>query len=417
MVGGGIFAVLGLATVMAGGATPLAFVIAGAVALLTAYSYARLSVAYPDDGGTIIFIDKAFRVDWWTGSVNNLLWIGYIVTLSLYAVAFGNYAVTFLPDHLHTALATRLLIATGIIVPTLINLLSAAFVSRAESWIVGIKLVILVLVIVFGLGSVDGARLEPATWEPLVQVAGAGMIIFVAYEGFELIANAAGNVRDPGTTLPRAYYLSVGLVIALYALIAVVVVGSLTPDQIKSAEDFALAAAARPSLGQVGFTLVGIAAVLATLSAINSTLYGAARLSYSIATEGELPREFERKVWNQPVGLLITAGSALLLAILANLSSISTMASACFLIIFAAVNLANWRTAREIGSNRAIALAGFLACCAALAALLIHTVQQQPSRIWALVAMVGLAFAIEGAYVTFLSDADRKVRVKARANN
>jgi hypothetical protein len=240
------------------------------------------------------------------------------------------------------------------------------------------------------------------------------MIIFVAYEGFELIANAAANVRDPGTTLPRAYYLSVGLVIALYALIAVVVVGSLTPDQIKSAEDFALAAAARPSLGQVGFTLVGIAAVLATLSAINSTLYGAARLSYSIATEGELPREFERKVWNQPVGLLITASAALLLATLANLSSISTMASACFLIIFAAVNLANWRTAREIGSNRAIALAGFLACIAALVALLLHTLQQSPAHLWALVGMVALALAIEGAYVLFLREEGRAGRLRTK---
>ena len=91
MVGGGIFAVLGLAAVTARGATPVAFLVAGIVALLTAYSYAKLSVAYPDNGGTIIFIDKAFGVDWFTGTTNMLLWLGYIVTLSLYAVASYNF--------------------------------------------------------------------------------------------------------------------------------------------------------------------------------------------------------------------------------------------------------------------------------------------------------------------------------------
>src|SRR5660398_207925 len=89
MVGGGIFAVLGLAVELSGGATPVAFLIAGIVALLTSYSYAKLSGAYPSKGGTVILIDKAFGIDFFTGSANNLLWVGYIVTLAWYANAFG----------------------------------------------------------------------------------------------------------------------------------------------------------------------------------------------------------------------------------------------------------------------------------------------------------------------------------------
>jgi amino acid transporter len=96
MVDGGIFVVLGLAVELAGGAVPLSFIIAGIVALLTAYSYAKLSVSYPSKGGTVVFLDRAFGVDFFTGSANNLLWVGYIVTLALYAVAFGNYATTFI---------------------------------------------------------------------------------------------------------------------------------------------------------------------------------------------------------------------------------------------------------------------------------------------------------------------------------
>lgn len=409
MVGGGIFAVLGLAVILAGGATWLSFAIAGLVALLTAYSYAKLSVAYPSQGGTIVFLDKAFGIDLFTGTMNNLLWIGYVVTLALYAVAFGNYASTFLPKAQQGEITLRVLISLGIILPTIVNFLGAEVISKAETYIVGFKIAILVLVIALGFGSVDTARLESSTWEPLLQIVSAGMIIFVAYEGFELIANTATDVRNYKVSLPRAYYISVIFVIILYALIAIVVVGSLDASAIASAQDFALAEAAKPSLGQLGFTIVGIAAVLATLSAINSTLYGSARLSYTIASEGELPKLLEKKIWNQPIGLLITAGLALALANLGDLSSISTMGSAGFLIIFAMVNLANFAKSKEINSNRVIAGLGVLACVFALLALILHTLTNAPSQIFVLIGMIALAFVIEGAYRVFQSGKTRKL--------
>jgi amino acid transporter len=412
MVGGGIFAVLGLAAVLAGGATPVAFIVAGCVALLTAYSYAKLSVAYPNNGGTIIFIDKAFGVDWFTGTTNMLLWLGYIVTLSLYAVAFGNYATTFLPQHLQTAVMSHVLITAGIVLPTALNLLSAAVVSKTEMYIVILKITILTLIVGLGFSAIEPQRIQPSGWPSALSIVGAGMIIFVAYEGFELIANTAASVREYRKTLPRAYYFTVLFVILLYVLIALVVVGSLTPDKIAVTQDFALAEAARPSLGQLGFTLVGITAVLATLSAINSTLYGAARLSYSIATEGELPRNFERKVWNQPVGLLITSGAALALSNIADLSSISMMASASFLIIFALVNLSNLVHWKEAKSNRLIALWGVLFCAVALLALMRHVVQSNPSQLWVLAGLIGLSGALEGMYILFLKEEGQKERIR-----
>ena len=98
MVGGGIFAVLGLAVQLAHGGTAVAFALAGVVALLTAYSYAKLSVAYPSRGGTVTFLDRAFGAGMFTGSLNLLLWLSYVVMLSLYALAFGSYGATFLPE-------------------------------------------------------------------------------------------------------------------------------------------------------------------------------------------------------------------------------------------------------------------------------------------------------------------------------
>ncbi len=98
---GGIFAVLGLAVQLAHGGTPVAFAIAGAVALLTAYSSAKLSVTYPSRGGTVTFLDRAFGAGLFTDSLNVLLWLSYVVMLSLYALAFGSYGATVLPESWH----------------------------------------------------------------------------------------------------------------------------------------------------------------------------------------------------------------------------------------------------------------------------------------------------------------------------
>ena len=147
----------------------------------------------------------------------------------------------------------------------------------------------------------------------------------LAYEGFELIANSAQDVRNPAKTLPRAFYTSVGFVLVLYVLIAVVTVGTLPVDKIIDAKDYALAEAARPFLGQTGFLLIAVAAMLSTASAINATLYGTARLSYIIAKDGELPEVLEKKVWNEPIeGLLLTSGLTLIIANTVNLSSMSS---------------------------------------------------------------------------------------------
>jgi len=399
MVGGGIFAVLGLAATLAGGATPVAFLVAGVVALLTAYSYAKLTVAYPSDGGTIVFIDRAFGVDLCTGGVNNLLWLSYIVTLSLYAVAFANYTATFFPNQ-QGPVFHHTLISVGILFPMVLNLASPALVSKTETAVVVIKIGILLVVVAFGVGSIDMSRLAPAEWESPIAIVGGGMLIFVAYEGFELIANTAPNVDNAEKVLPRAYYASVGFVIVLYIVIAAVTVGTLDAQQIQSASDFALAEATQSTLGKLGFTLVAVSAVLATFSAINATLYGSARLASSIAAEGEAPRFLERRIWNRPVpGLVLTAGLALLLANLADLAAISSMGSAGFLVIFAVVNAANFVRHKEAKSSRIIAGLGVAACAGALIALIGHTAQSDPQQLWVLAGLVTLGFVVEALYI------------------
>ncbi len=395
MVGGGIFAVLGVVAQAAGGGAPASFLVAGAVAFLTSISYAHLAVAYPSRGGTVVFVDRVFGVGTITGALNNLLWFSYLVALALYATAFGNYAATFFyGDSAPPWWALRILVSLAILVPTALNLLSASTVARAETAIVGIKLAMLALVGTVGFGSVSGARVAPAAWPSAGSVAGAGMLIFVAYEGFELIANSAEDIRRPRWTLPRAFYFSVLLVMVLYVVIALITVGSLSAEQIAKSADFALAEAARPTLGQTGFVIVAGSAVLATLSAINATIYGAARLSYSIASEGELPEMLEEKVWSEPAGLLLTSGAALVLANTLDLTSISAMASAGFLIVFGAVNAAAWQEAGS-ATRRWLAGGGVAGCGVALVVLLADATTRRPLSVVVLVVVVVLALAGE----------------------
>ena len=410
MVGGGIFAVLGLSVDLTHGAAPLAFLLAGSVALVTAYSYTRLSVALPSQGGTAAFLDHAFGPGLLTGSINILLWISYIVMLSLYAYAFGSYGASLFPQQSHE-FWKHLLIISAILGITGLNLLSAKLIGEAEDWIVLIKLLILMLFIAVGIWGIDGARLSPANWPDGIHIVAGGMIIFLAYEGFELIANSAQDVRAPARTLPRAYYTAVGFVILLYVLIAMVTVGTLPAEKIAAARDYALAEAARPFLGQGGFLLIAIAALLSTASAINATLYGSARLSYVIAKDGELPAVLEKKLWREPIeGLLITSLATLVIANLFDISSMSTMGSAGFLLIFAAVNAANAKLAPSTGSRRWISLLGVMLCLGALTSLLWQSYQDSPVQWLIPFAMLGLAFSIELSFRVF---SNRVIRLAA----
>jgi amino acid transporter len=398
MVGGGIFAVLGLAVQLAHGGTPVAFALAGVVALLTTYSYAKLSVAYPSRGGTVTFLNKVFGAGQFTGTLNVLLWLSYIVMLSLYAFAFGSYGATFFPSGWQ-ALAKHGLISLIVVAIAGLNLLSAQAIGRAEKWIVAVKVVILLVFVGVGFAGINTAQIALVSWSPPLQLVAGGMIIFVAYEGFELIANTAQDVRDVARTLPRAYYTAVGFVIALYVLVSLVTVGHLAVDKIVAAKDYALAEAAKPFLGHAGFTMIAIAAMLSTASAINATLYGTARLSHGIAQAGELPIWLESKLWGQPIwGLLISAGLTLIVANAFDLTSIATLGSAGFLLIFAAVNVANAHNAAQTKSRGGISAIGAAACLAALAALIWQTSQTAPMKLWVLAVMVALAMVIESGY-------------------
>lgn len=401
MVGGAIFAVLGLSVQLAGGAVPIAFLVGGLVAFVTSYSYSKLSVAFPNEGGTVEFLNQAFGRGIFSGGLNTLLCLSYVVVLSLYAYAFGGYGASFFPAPEHEM--WKHLLITGILIAlTTLNFLSAEAALKSENLINALKLVILCIFIVGGFwAGIVWERMDVARWVPALEIVAGGMIIFVNYEGFELIANAARDVKNRERNLPLAYYSGVLLVIVLYCAIAVVSVGHLTPDVLESARDYALGAAARSFMGPVGFTMIAVAALLATASAINATFYCTSRITFTAAEENEMPQFLEDMVWGKPVaGLLIVSVTTLIIANFFDLRSISTMASSGFLLIFAAVNLANVRLAQETKSRKWLSALGLFMCLGAFLVICVQVFLNLATRnqLWVLAAMLVLSFGSEVLY-------------------
>lgn len=403
MVGGGIFAVLGLAVSLAKGGTPIAFLFAGIIAFLTSYSYAKLSLKYPENGGTVDYINQQFGETVFAGGINNLLWLSYIVMLALYASAFGSYGAELIHLSDDKNIDIHIFQSIILIIALLINYLSVKLVGNIESVSVIIKLTILIGFVVLGIYGLKEnpenlVQLSVANWESPIHLLAGGMVIFVAYEGFELIANSVSDLENRETNTSKAYYRSVGFVIVLYILIAIVTVGSLPFNEIASAQDYVLAKAAQPMLGKIGFTVITITALISTFSAINATVLGSGRVNYDIAETNELPKYFTHQFHGKPIGFLITAILSLLLVNLFNLESISTAGSAGFLLIFAMVNFVGYKKYSELNSRKNIHFIAFLLCMLAFVVLLIQQFLTNRSGVIIALCIIGFSFILEKIY-------------------
>lgn len=408
MVGGGIFAVLGLAVSLAKGGTPIAFLFAGVIALLTAYSYAKLSKKYPQDGGTVEFVNNQFGNGLFSGGINNLLWISYIVMLSLYASAFGSYGAELISLTGTKSLDIHIYQSSILTIALIINYLSVKLVSKIESFSVVIKLLILIAFIGVGFYGLSKNpenlnQLSPENWENPILLLSGGMVIFVAYEGFELIANSISDLKDREKNTEKAFFIAVGFVIILYILIAIVTVGALPFKQIADAQDYVLAKAAEPILGKIGFTVITVTALISTFSAINATVLGSGRVNYDIAEDQELPKYLCHKFWGKPIGFTLTAILSIILVNLFNLQSISTAGSAGFLLIFSIVNYIGYKKHKELKSKKWIHLIASILCLIAFITLLVQQFSDNKMGVLIALGIILFCFLLEFIYKKTLS--------------
>ncbi len=407
MVGAGIFSILGVVAQAAGNAMWLAFAIGGVVALLSTYSYAKLGATFPSAGGAVHFLVEGFGDGVFAGGLNLFMWAGYIISLALYATAFGSYAATFITEAPSAVLLKSLAIGSVLLV-TVVNAFGAKVMGRGETIIVAVKLAILVVFAATGLWFVKPENLSPELWPGSQSILFGAGVLFIGYEGFGLIANAAGDMRNPQVTLPRALYTAVILVIILYLAVALTVTGNLTNAEIERARDYALAEAAKPFLGEVGFRLIAVAALFSTASAINATLFGSANVCYMIARDGELPARLSRLEWKQATGgLLLTAALVVVVMLCFDLSGIAMMGSAAFLLVYAAVNGGHLLVLKQTRANAIIVTLSLITCLAMFAILSVYTYQQQPAAIAALVLIASASFAGEWAYRSWTGERSR----------
>jgi len=395
MVGAGVFALLGQVALLVRAQTFTAFAIAGVVALFSGYSYARLAARYPGPGGIIDY----FRIGLGSPLVGRSLSTLYLVTLALtvamVAKSFGAYAARLFhdpPTHLQRVdlYATAVVIALAVL-----NAIGSRAVGRVELALVLIKLTILGVLIAVGASTLKPSMLHvDHVADPTTLMSAVGLAFF-AYAGYGMMANAAGDVAFPRRDMPRAFALAILTVLVLYVVLALVVLGNVTPETLARYADTAVAEAAAPILGHAGFVLVSVAALLATASAINATLYALSNIALGMGKHGSLPAAFSRSIAGAVTpGYAALLGAILVLTNFLNLGVIAAAASATFLVCYLAVFVAAFRLRHETEASGLALVVGFLLMAVVLVAFVQGMVAQ---RQWTALLILGAAAAVSFA--------------------
>ena len=394
MVGAGIFALLGEASSIAGSAVYISFIVGGVVALSSAYSLGKLGAAFPSSGGIIEYLTQSYGIGYFTGSMSIMLYISAIVSLSLIAKAFANYAVTLLPAN-----ASHLwhpLFSTGIVVLfVMVNLQGAKDVAVWERLIVALKFVVLSVFSIAGILFLNPELLSTDKYPPNSNILYSLSVTFFAFEGFRVITNTAEDMPDPARTLPKAMMAAVLFVMLLYVAISFAVFGNLPVDKVIAAKDFALAQAALPVFGNVGFTAVTITALIATASAINANLYSATNVTYKLAKDGELPEVFGEPISHSREGLVISGILVIVLAVLFDLSEIAAIGAISVLFVHAVTHIGHLRIISKTGASYILVIFAIVLCLAAMVLALVYVSKQSNQIIFVLLSFLGIAVTTE----------------------
>lgn len=409
MIGGGIFSVLGLAVDESGHAAPLAFLVGSLIAVGAGYSYVRLALAYRSDGASFTYLETAFPKRLAIAAIaGRTVVVGYIGTLALYAFTFGAYGAHLLGWEHVPAVSHGL--SVGVLVAfMIINLWGAREMGVAEDIIVYTKILLLATFALVGLFSVRLDHFTPLFSRGVPSVFLGGALIFVAYEGFQLITNAVCETRNPERNVPLGVYGAIAVTSAIYIAIAVVAVGTLEPAVLRAANEYALAVIARPVLGRIGVVAVDIAALLATSSAINATLFGAARMAAVMASDDLAPKAFSFRNRNDaPVlGIIAVTALAAVFAVTGGLGVIAAFSSMTFLLVSIGVSLANLKLWRETRSRPAFVLSGLALMLATVILLVVYMVKQDPTALLVTIGIYGAAAMTYGVFVLFRRRATR----------
>jgi amino acid transporter len=394
MVGAGIFALLGAAGEVAGAAVWLSFLIAGVIAALQGYSFAKLGARYPSAGGLLEYVAKGFGEGHVTGVTAWLTYSANAIVTAMVAVSFGSYASAVVADESTAWL--KFFAVLIIVVMTAVNIVGAKLVANAQTVIVYVVVGILTFFAVVTLVNMDPSLLAFSGYPPLQDIVSSVALTFFAFLGFGIITFTAKDLANPARQLPRAMFLALGIATVIYVAIALGVFGTLTVDEVISSGGTALAVAAKPTLGQAGYWLMAITALFATAGATNAGLYPAAGLSDRLAETGQFPPLMARRVGGRAsMGLLIQAVACVLLAVFFNLDAIASIGSAVALLIFTFITAAHFRVRSETHANAAVLAVAIASSAVVLVTFIFTTLIHEPASVVTLLAILVLSIALD----------------------
>jgi amino acid transporter len=364
MIGAGIFVLTGIAAGVSGPASILAFALNGAVTLLTAFAYAELASAIPRAGGGYSYVRLAFPgamgfISGW------MLWFAYTVACSLYALGFAGYFWEVFHKYL-PALTEQLFGTAGSYVPIALvtvaigfiflrlNIRGAQVTGQAENALTLAKIAVLMIFIAYGLKKIFGAPVEAvSSFTPFFPLGAGGVVVamgltFIAFEGYDLIATVAEEIKEPEKNIPRATFIALAVTITIYLLILFVSIGAIRVDGFASWEflgkygETAIVRAAEQFMPAFGVAIIVLGGLLSTMSALNATILAASRVAFSMARDRWLPKDIARidPVRRTPRTAIIVTGVILVvMAVTLPIETVGSAASLIFLLTFALVNL------------------------------------------------------------------------------
>ena len=391
MVGAGIFIVIGEAGSIAGNIVWLSFVFGGIIALLSGYSLAKLALAFPSRGGIIEYLVQEFGINIFSGAMGVLFYFSQLIALAAVSKSFGTYSseLFFGNESLSNIFGVGIILLFMII-----NLLGAYFVAKSENLIVIIKLAILVIFTIAALFTIKPEYLAISKTPPLTGMLFAIGLTFFAYQGFSVITNTIEDMKNPKDIL-KAMILAILIVMILYVATSIAVLGNLSLEEVIKAKDYALALAAKPVFGDIGFKIMAIAALIATASAINATLYAVTQISYVLAKEGNLPEVYEYNVFHSNEGLIISTALIIPMILFFNLSEITSAAAISMLIIQAIVHFGHLKVIKKTNAKKITVILAFFSMILVALLTSYYNYTHSPIVIYYLICIFILGFVIE----------------------
>lgn len=403
MIGAGIFALTGQVAELAGPIFPLSFLAAALVTAFSAYSYVKMSNAYPSAGGIAMFLEKAYGRGVITGACALLMALSMVINESLVARTFGTYTLQMFDIGQASYLVPVLGIGL-IIVAFLINISGNRTVGTFSILMAFLKIA---GISIFAFAGLYAAGFSFETTSPSSSSGGAGGFVasialsVLAYKGFTTITNSGSEIVNPHKNVGRAIVYSIVICVVIYASVAFAVGSSLSLDQVIAAKDFSLAEAARPVFGDYGLWFTVGLAVVATASGLLASVFAVSRMLAMLTDMKLIPHShFGMSGRIQKHTLVYTVVIASILTIFFDLSRIASLGAIFYLVMDIAVHWGVLRYLRkQVSANTFVLLTAIALDLVVLATFLMLKSQSDITIVIVALVSIAVVFVAEAYYL------------------